>query len=102
MTACYTARISVAPRQSFNLHASSAAGECALEIARVGAERRVVHRARVALEEIRHAVLGDENRGPSGPRPFIEESAYALVVRIEDFATARFLVGRGNRCLPLR
>jgi len=49
MTACYTDRISVAPRQSFNLHASSAAGECALEIARVGAERRVVHRARVAV-----------------------------------------------------
>ena len=49
MTACYTDKISVAPGETFTLHASSASGDCALEIARVGGERLVVHRARVAV-----------------------------------------------------
>jgi hypothetical protein len=51
MTAFYTDKISVAPGETFALHASSASGECALEIARVGAERLVVHRARVAVDD---------------------------------------------------
>ena len=49
MTACYTDTISVAPGEAFALHASSASGDCDLEIARVGAERVVVHRQRVQV-----------------------------------------------------
>jgi hypothetical protein len=44
MTACYTDRLSVRPGERFALHASSARDPCALEIARVGAGRRVVRR----------------------------------------------------------
>jgi hypothetical protein len=50
MTACYTDRISARPGDSIALHASSAGGgACVLEIARVGARRRVVHRATVTV-----------------------------------------------------
>lgn len=42
MTACYTNTLSVRPGERFTLHASSAAGPCRLEIARVGAERKTV------------------------------------------------------------
>jgi hypothetical protein len=49
MTACYTDRVSVAPGETFAVHASASGGECTLEIARVGARRHVVHRARVAV-----------------------------------------------------
>jgi hypothetical protein len=49
VTACYTDRISVAPGERFALHASSTGGDCDLEIARVGAERRVVHRERIGV-----------------------------------------------------
>ena len=44
MLACYTDRLSVKAGESFRLHASASSGPCALEIARVGAERRVVLR----------------------------------------------------------
>ena len=44
MTACYTDTLSLRPGEHFALHASSAQGPCALEIARVGAARQVVHR----------------------------------------------------------
>ena len=49
MTACYTDKISVAPGETFALHASAVGGEYALEIARVGAARHVVYRASVAV-----------------------------------------------------
>jgi hypothetical protein len=44
MLACYTDRLSVTAGESFRLHASANGGHCTLEIARVGAERRVVLR----------------------------------------------------------
>lgn len=44
MLACYTDRLSVRPGERFRLHASAAAGPCALEVARIGAEREVVLR----------------------------------------------------------
>ncbi|MEI9996271.1 MAG: N,N-dimethylformamidase beta subunit family domain-containing protein [Rhizomicrobium sp.] len=43
MTALYTDRLSVKPGETFALHASSDAGPCTLEIARVGAVREIVH-----------------------------------------------------------
>jgi hypothetical protein len=49
VTACYTDKISVAPDETFALHASSTSGDCDLEIARVGADRLVVHRQRVQV-----------------------------------------------------
>ncbi|HZC15709.1 MAG TPA: N,N-dimethylformamidase beta subunit family domain-containing protein [Caulobacteraceae bacterium] len=49
MIACYTDRISVAPGERFALHASAAGGDCDLEIARIGGERRIVHRSRVRV-----------------------------------------------------
>jgi hypothetical protein len=42
MTWCYTDRWSARPGERVSLHASSAAGPCALEVARIGAERQVV------------------------------------------------------------
>ncbi|HEV2651308.1 MAG TPA: hypothetical protein VGU69_08620, partial [Rhizomicrobium sp.] len=42
MLALYTDRTSVSPGESFAIHASSDAGPCTLEIARVGADRQVV------------------------------------------------------------
>jgi hypothetical protein len=45
MIACYTDRTSVAPGESFQLHASCDSGPCALEIARVGAVRELVWQA---------------------------------------------------------
>ncbi|HZZ37027.1 MAG TPA: N,N-dimethylformamidase beta subunit family domain-containing protein, partial [Caulobacteraceae bacterium] len=44
MPACYTNTLSVRPGERFGLHASASAGPCALEIARVGQDRRVVLR----------------------------------------------------------
>jgi hypothetical protein len=49
MTALYTDKLSVAPGESFAIHASSAAGLCQLEIARVGASRKVVLRQAVTV-----------------------------------------------------
>ncbi|HEY0300547.1 MAG TPA: N,N-dimethylformamidase beta subunit family domain-containing protein, partial [Rhizomicrobium sp.] len=49
MPALYTHPLSVKPGESFAVHASSAAGPCGLEIARVGAERDVVYRAQIAV-----------------------------------------------------
>lgn len=42
MTAFYTNRVSVRPRERFAIHASSPNGPCRLEIARVGATREIV------------------------------------------------------------
>ncbi|HXQ17477.1 MAG TPA: DUF4350 domain-containing protein, partial [Caulobacteraceae bacterium] len=42
MTWCYTDRWSARPGETVVLHASSAAGPCTLEVARIGAERRTV------------------------------------------------------------
>ncbi|MDR3509465.1 MAG: DUF4350 domain-containing protein [Caulobacteraceae bacterium] len=44
MLACYTDRLSLRPGERFALHASATHGPCALEIARIGAERKVVLR----------------------------------------------------------
>jgi hypothetical protein len=49
MLALYTDRLSVAPGESFALHASSDTPSCTLEIARVGAGRDVVHRSVLAV-----------------------------------------------------
>src|ERR1700744_2627799 len=49
MTALYTDRLSVAPGESFAIHASSAAGLCRLEIARVGEGREVVLRQPITV-----------------------------------------------------
>ncbi|HEY1751997.1 MAG TPA: N,N-dimethylformamidase beta subunit family domain-containing protein [Caulobacteraceae bacterium] len=44
MLACYTDRLSLKAGETFRLHASAASDPCTLEIARIGAERRVVLR----------------------------------------------------------
>jgi len=44
MIACYTNRLSVRPGETFTLHASATQGPCRLEVARVGAERKIVAR----------------------------------------------------------
>lgn len=65
MLACYTDRLSVRPGEGFALYASADKGPCALEIARVGAQRRVVLRmSAVAVGE--HPVPNHADRDGCG------------------------------------
>ncbi|MBI1210906.1 MAG: DUF4350 domain-containing protein [Alphaproteobacteria bacterium] len=64
MIACYTDRLSVAPGETFQLHAS-APGPCRLEIARVGAERQTVYQ-REALQIGSHALPRQPDRDGCG------------------------------------
>ena len=51
MTWCYTDRWSARPGEAVVLHASSAHGPCQLEVARIGAERRIALSERIDLGE---------------------------------------------------
>ena len=61
MIACYTDRISVAPGETVTLHASASSGDCTREIARIGAERRVVHTVRIAVGDHPRPAHADAN-----------------------------------------
>ncbi|MHB8530541.1 MAG: N,N-dimethylformamidase beta subunit family domain-containing protein [Caulobacteraceae bacterium] len=65
MLACYTDRLSVRPGERFALHASASRGPCELEIARIGADRRVAfRRERLAVGD--HAVPEHADREGCG------------------------------------
>ena len=61
MPECYTDRLSLFPGESFHLHASSADPMCALEIARVGGDRKVFYRADVTIGHYRRPEHADSD-----------------------------------------
>ncbi len=73
MLACYTDRLSVRPGERVALHATSSAGACSLEIARIGAGREVVLRR----EDV---AIGDH---PVPPRADRDGCGWPVALEIE-------------------